>query len=94
MNKSQLYDFLENGLLRNWRKEIEESDYCDFAKHEKKILAELILRLSDKDKKLLTSYALAIEDRMDYLYYNLTIKILNYGINFGINLQKSFIEFE
>lgn len=50
--------------------------------------------LDEANKKLLFAYALAIETRMDYEYYNLNSKILNFGIKIGMDLQKAFEETE
>lgn len=92
MEKSKLYDLVEDGVLKKWREEIEETDDCLFLKKEKQLLEELLAELDDKKKKQVAFYALSIENRVDYLYYNLNIKILNYGVNIGMELQKSFEE--
>ena len=61
---------------------------------EKELIEELKTELNEKSKDLLTSYSLAIEDRMDYLHYCLNVKILNLGIKIGMELEKAFLEHE
>lgn len=95
MEKSILYDLLDRQLLSQWKEMIEKTESESwFFTNEKEVIKELETELNEKSKKLLTSYALAIENRIDYLYYNLSIKILNVGIKIGMELQKSFAENE
>lgn len=74
MEKSELYDLFESGLLRKWKDKADESDDCGFKRAEKELMEELTAELNEKSKKLLTSFVLAFENKMDYLYYNLNIK--------------------
>lgn len=94
MEKSELYDLLDSGLLREWKDKAEKIDDCGFAKNEKEKLEEIEKELNEKSKKLLTSYSLAIENIIDYLNYIINNKILNLGIKIGMDLQKAFTEFE
>ena len=93
MEKSTLYDVLSMGVLQKWGNNEEEIDNC-FMQREKELIEELKTELNEKSKDLLTSYSLAIEDRMDYLHYCLNVKILNLGIKIGMELEKAFLEHE
>lgn len=95
MEKSKLYDLLDIGILRKWRDRIEkaESETWLFTS-EQDTFQELITALDENGKELLTSYLLAIENRMDEIHYNLKIKILNLGIKIGMELERSFAEYE
>lgn len=95
MEKSKIYDLLDSKLLHEWRDKVEkaESDTWFFAK-EKAVFNELYEKLDEQEKELLKSYSLAIENKLDYIYYNLKIKILNYGIKIGMEIEKSFSEQE
>lgn len=93
MENSTIYDLLDSGLLLKWKDRIEETE-CDswfFAKA-KEAFEELEKELNEQEKGLLKSYSLAIENKLDYIYYNLKIKILHFGIKIGIELEKSFAE--
>lgn len=95
MEKSKIYDLLDSKLLHEWRDKVEkaESDTWFFT-NEKKEFNELYEKLDEQEKELLKSYSLAIENKLDYIYYNLKIKILNYGIKIGMEIEKSFSEQE
>lgn len=95
MEKSEIYSLLERGLLKKWQTDIEkwECDTWDLAR-EQELLTELEQELNEHEKKLLKCYSLAIESRLDSIYYSLGIKLLNFGIKIGLELEKSFAEFE
>lgn len=95
MEKSIIYNLLDDKLLHKWRDEINEREKDSFySQAEKDTLKELTEALSEKSVKLLTLYAVAIENRLDDLYYNINIKMLNHGIKIGMQLQKAFIDNE
>lgn len=96
MEKSKIYDLLDgDGLLHKWRNQIEEmeSDTWFFTRVREEF-ADIEKELNEHEKDLLKSYALAIENKLDYIFYNLKIKLLNFGIKIGMELEKSFAEFE
>lgn len=93
MEKSTLYDVLSMSVLQKWRtREEEEENY--FFQREKELLEKLRTELNEENNKLLSSYSLAVADRMEYLYHNLNIKILNFGIQIGLELERAFREYE
>lgn len=95
MEKSKIYDLLDTRLLHKWRDKIEEAEGGTwFFTNEQEVFDELERQLNEQEKKLLKSYSLAIENKLDYIYYNLKIKILNFGIKIGMELEKSFAEHE
>lgn len=81
--------------MHKWRDEIEqtENEALFFIK-EKEALEGLEKKLGKQEQELLITYSLAIENKLDYIYYNLNIKILNYGIKIGMDLQKAFEDYE
>lgn len=95
MEESKLYSLLDDALLRKWRETTEKTESETwFFTNEQEALKGLESELNEKSKKLLTSYFLAVENRIDYVHYNLKIKVLNFGIKIGMDLQKAFAEFE
>lgn len=85
MEYSKIYDLLDRELLHNWRNKIEENDGDTwFFTNEKETFAKLEKTLSQQEKELLKAYSLAIVNKLDYIYYNLNIKILNFGIIIGM----------
>lgn len=95
MEESRLYDLVESGLLHKWKDKIEETESNTwFFTREQEAYNELEKLLNEEEKKSLKSYSLAIENKLDYIYYNLKIKVLNFGIKIGLELQKAFMEDE
>ena len=93
MEKSNIYNLLDNGLLHKWKESIEETESDTwFFTRVQETLGELEKGLNEQEKELLKSYSLAIENKLDYIYYNLKIKILNLGIKIGMELENSFVE--
>lgn len=91
MDKSILYDNLSATIISEWREEAEKEYNGECIKTENESKNELLNVLPKKYKDTLNAYALAIEERMDNVHYKLHIKILNLGIQLGMQLQKSFI---
>lgn len=91
MEKSTIYNLPEDGVINKWRAEIEKENLCDLLRKEQALAEKLKAECGDNGKHLPAHYRLAIEDRMDELYYNLNIKILNSGICAGMELQKILI---
>lgn len=95
MEKSKIYDLLGDSLLHKWKDKIEETESDTwFFTRVQEVFAELEKELNEQEKDLLKSYSLALENKIDYIYYNLKIKILNLGIKIGMELEKSFAEYE
>lgn len=94
MENSEIYNLLEHGLLDSWRKIAEDEDECGFTKDADTAKAELLAVLNDSEKKLLTSCLCALETKLGYIYYNVNIKILNYGIKIGMEINAALHEYE
>lgn len=95
MEESKIYDLLGDSLLDKWRDKIEATESKTwFFTRVQEAFDELSKELNEEEKELLKSYSLAIENKLDYIYYNLKIKILNFGIKIGMELEKSFAEYE
>lgn len=90
-----IYDLLDSKLLHEWKDKIEETEHDTwFFTRAQEAFEKLEKELNDQEKELLKSYSLAIENKLDYIYYNLKIKILSFGIKIGIELEKAFAEYE
>ena len=93
MEQSLLYNLLSFGIIDKWRK-AEDAENARFKKREQELAEQLKEELTEKGKDLLTCYYLEIENRADDLFYNVGIKILNLGIQIGMQLNQAFQEFE
>lgn len=95
MEYSEIYNLLDNKILHEWREEIEKNGKDSwFMAGVREAFEKLEPKLDEEEKKLLTDYSLAIENKLDYIYYNLKIKILNFGVKIGMELERAFAEFE
>ncbi|MCL2061566.1 MAG: hypothetical protein FWH03_02970 [Firmicutes bacterium] len=95
MEKSKIYDLLDNELLHKWKTEIEKAESGSwFFTNAQEVFEELEKGLDKHEKVLLKTYALAIENKVDYVEYMLKIKVLNFGIKIGMELEKSFAAME
>ena len=90
MENSEIYNLLSLNHIRKWREEIEANDECglfaDMHEDEQKIRAVL----NEKQKKLLSNYAISINNYLDFIYGLICVKVLNFGIKAGMELQASF----
>lgn len=90
MEKSEIYNLIDFKLIGNWRKEIERNDECGYGTemlNDEQIINET---LNENQKRLLNNYALSINNYLDYIYYEICIKVLNFGIKAGLELQAAF----
>lgn len=94
MERSTLYDLLGRAILYDWREAAEKDTIESFDQRENETETELLKELPERCKDTLRHYCLAIEERMYYLHYNLLIKILNLGIQIGMELESAFISDE
>lgn len=94
MERSTIYDLLGRTILHDWREVAEKDTIECFDQRENETETELLKELPERCKNTLRHYCLAIEERMDYLHYNLQIKILNLGIQIGMELENAFISDE
>lgn len=88
-----LYDMFELSHYYKWLEELEKMD-CPIMREAQMVREELEKELSEKDKELLSCYSFALGRRLDYINHHLNIKIYNFGIQIGMELQKSFVKYK
>lgn len=92
MEQSVLYDLLEEIFLRAWQKQTLEKDPYRYAQRERELTETLTSECSDRGKHLIASLCSAIEDKLDLVYHNSSVKLLHYAIKLGMDLQRAFSE--
>lgn len=92
MEESTLYDILQRQKVDKWQEELEarEEYFLELQKIEREREKDLKGKLSEGLAKDLQLYAAAIENRIEYLYYNLLVKVMNMGVRMGMDLQSAF----
>ena len=53
---------------------------------------ELEALLSEEQKKKLSHFQLALENKIDYAYYEVQIYLTNYAFRLGMQMQRAFDE--
>ena len=92
MENSNIYDLLEHTLIQQWRKELEDMDELGFIKIMRECEEEIKATLDENQIELLRFFEVSINNYLDNLYYMINHKILNYGIQIGMQLQQAFFE--
>ncbi len=93
MEESEIYNLLDYRFLLNWKEKIEKDEGDTwFFTNEKQELEKIKEFFNEDEQKLIFRYTLAMENKFEYLYYNLNIKILNFGVKIGMELQKAFLK--
>lgn len=92
MESSYIYDLLEHALIKKWREEIEAKDNLGFIKAMHDDENVLKATLNEKQIELLKHFEISVNNYLDEIYYEINIKILNFGIKVGMQLQQAFCE--
>lgn len=92
MEESTLYNVLDKQKVLKWRNEIETEDeyYHNYQETERERREDLLKKIPDKLKHQLHMYTIAVENRVEYLYYNLLVKVMNISVHMGMDLQSAF----
>lgn len=94
MEISKIYDMIEKSFLSGWLEEIEKEENNVFKKDVDESRRELYAQLNEEQKKLAVSLERVLELYWEYVYYNINIRVLNVGIETGMQLQQAFAKQE
>ena len=90
MIESLIYDFIEMSNLGEYRDKLKSDENDIFAKYEREAWEKLEKAVTKEQIKLVDSYTHQINMREEYIDSQTEIKLLNYGIKIGMQLQKAF----
>lgn len=90
MEIPELIDIVYNQILDKYREKIEKEDNCIIMKDAGEEKDALLKLLNDEQKNLLNRYFTALENKFEYLNYQLNTFLLYIGIKYGMELQKAF----
>ena len=85
-------DMMEKVELADLREKIEEKDECEFGKTARETKEELCAELNEKQKKILDHFELAVENKLDYVYYCVQAHLLNRAFRLGMEMQSALDE--
>lgn len=89
--KCVIYDLLEKVLIRKWQEEI-IAENCKVLQIEDNDMAIIEQQMGEKEKALLKSYRISLDNKLHYINCVINKKILNMGIKMGMEMQSTFFE--
>lgn len=87
-----IIDVIYDQLISKWREEIEKVDECGYLKRQNELKEELKEQLDDSQMKNVKYLALAVENRMDYIYFKIIKQLFMFALKAGMDMQKAFDE--
>ncbi|MDE6690929.1 MAG: hypothetical protein K2K04_03075, partial [Clostridia bacterium] len=87
-----LIDVIDDQLISKWREEIEKADECGYLKRQNELKEELKEQLDDSQMKNLNYLELAVENKMDYIYFVIIKQLFMFALKAGMDIQKALDE--
>ena len=92
MEIPDLFDEVYTHTCDFWREKIEKADDLCEIKTANEVKAQLDEKLDGETKKLAVRYGVAVENKMDYIYYEICRHLFYFSIKAGMDMQKAFDE--
>lgn len=90
MEKSLLYELLMQSYIYDYRNELEKEENDNLSKWLREAREVLEKNLTAEQLKLVQSFEYRLDSREGYINFQTGIRILNYGVKIGMELQKAF----
>ncbi len=90
MEKSLLYELLMQSYIYDYRNELEKEENDNLSKWLREAREVLEKNLTAEQLKLVQSFEYRLDSREEYIDFQTGIRILNYGVKIGMELQKAF----
>lgn len=90
MEKSLLYELLMQSYIYDYRNELEKEENDNLSKWLREAREVLEKYLTAEQLKLVQSFEYRLNSREEYIDFQTGIRILNYGVKIGLELQKAF----
>ncbi len=90
MEKSLLYELLMQSYIYDYRNELEKEENDNLSKWLREAREVLEKNLTAEQLKLVQSFEYRLNSREEYIDFQTGIRILNYGVKIGMELQKAF----
>ena len=90
MEKSLLYELLTQSYIYDYRNELEKEENDNLSKWMSEAREDLEKNLTAEQLKLVQSFEYRLNSREEYIDFQTGIRILNYGVKIGMELQKAF----
>ncbi len=90
MEKSLLYELLMQSYIYDYRNGLEKEENDNLSKWLREAREVLEKNLTAEQLKLVQSFEYRLNSREEYIDFQTGIRILNYGVKIGMELQKAF----
>ena len=90
MEKSLLYELLTQSYIYNYQNRLEKEENDNLSKWLREAREVLEKNLTAEQLKLVQSFEYRLNSREEYIDFQTGIRILNYGVKIGMELQKAF----
>lgn len=90
MENSLLYELLTQSYIYDYRNELEKEENDNLSKWLREAREVLEKNLTAEQLKLVQSFEYRLNSREEYIDFQTGIRILNYGVKIGLELQKAF----
>lgn len=90
MEESFICDLIEMAHLGELREKLRNDESYNCVKDDNAALDKLKNTLNPEQFKLVKDYIFQNQLKEEFIYYQSDIKLLNYGIKIGMQIQKSF----
>ncbi|MDE5577110.1 MAG: hypothetical protein K2J11_06965 [Oscillospiraceae bacterium] len=90
MESEKLFELIRRVYLYDLRDKIEKKDEYGFGKKFSEKKSELEALLNEEQKKQLSHFQLALENKIDQEYYEVQIFLTNYAFRLGMEMQRAF----
>lgn len=92
MEIPDLFNIIDAQLTSKWQKEIEKNDECAYFKRQRELLDAMQVKFEGEDLELINHYALAVESSYEFVLYEISRRLVLFGIKAGLDMQKAFDE--
>lgn len=92
MESEKLFELIQRKYLFDLRDEVEKKDEYGFGKRVNEVKGELEALLNAEQKKQLSHFQLALENKIDQEYYVVQVFLTNYAFRLGMEMQRAFDE--
>lgn len=88
--KKILLDLIDEGLLFDLAKKVEEKDECRFGKILRKDEEELFAELNEEQINKVKQLEITVRNQEEYINFELQKYLLNYAFRLGMEMQEAF----
>ena len=90
MEIPDLFDEVYVHLVEYWSEKIKKADDMGYIENENEIQAKLKEKLDEETMKLAKRYVVAVECKVEHIYYEVCRHLFFFAVKAGMDMQKAF----